>query len=188
METEFYRQMQKFVVNAYIDSSTLQRLSRQGGKNIGTLGAVRNFLCTLNLSVFADAQCFAAALDEETKALRYWVKKSLPLNDELSWGHARKCLNIILRDATYSHYLRPKFGLDGVEKLLEVPLDSDVAADLRRDAKAYKLGPTPGGSFTIKGLTPDISLKWQATAKAIAEKKGVARVHLDIWYWERRRR
>jgi len=40
---------------------------------------------------------------------------------------ARKLLNIYLRNALYSTYLREAFELDTAEHLYEVPLDSIVA-------------------------------------------------------------
>lgn len=79
---------------------------RQG--TAGVVASAQRFLATLSLAPFAssDSDGFRTALDEATERLR----DSFP-EVAKSWGLARKCLNIFLRDAFYNHYLREHYGL-----------------------------------------------------------------------------
>jgi len=90
---------------------------------------------------------FERLLDQETLTF----KRRLPAGAR-HWGTARKALDVFLRDAAYNHYLREYFGLGPVEAWLEIPLDQDTAAGLRRDAPGSGLPRWPG----VRHLTPEV--------------------------------
>jgi hypothetical protein len=170
---EFHRRIQTYVVNAGIDMSVLRSAPA------GTKDAAHKFLFALDLGEFtADPASFPVVLNEKTEAL----KDSFPENGRV-WGRARKCLNIFLRNATYSYYLREKYVLGKLESILELPLDSNVARGLKRDAAEYHISPPATWKFTIIGLTPKTNDSWQAIASEVARKRNIHRVHLDLWYW-----
>jgi hypothetical protein len=95
------------------------------------------------------------------------------------WGAARKAINLFLRDCTYDHHPRSHCHLGRIEPWLEVPLDSFVASALRKTRKGRNL---PRWDSLIK-LEPEVSRNYQEVAQAIADGKGIARVHLDLRYW-----
>ena len=99
------------------------------------------------------------------------------------WGAARKALNLFLRACTYDHHLRVHYGLRRIEPWLEVPLDSYVAGALKRTREGRDL-PKWG---TLKALNEEDSRKYQEVAQAVADRKGLARVHLDLYYWTKGR-
>jgi hypothetical protein len=183
MPPEFYTRLQTYVVNAGIDRSVLQ-IRTKGSKSKGSLDTVQQFLYAADLSTFSDPNTFPQILDDTTMALKHVVDRALPSNDNLPWGFARKCLNIFLRNSTYSHYLRARYSLGGVESILEIPLDSNVAKGLKRDAAKYGLCPPRWNS--ISQLTPTTNADWQAIALAVAQNQNTCRVHLDVSYWRAR--
>jgi len=95
---------------------------------------------------------FRLRIDKATEDLRV----ALP-HRARSWGLARKLLNIFLRDAMYTTYLREHFHLDRAEFLLEIPLDSITAKTLKKFASRGKL-PTWRG---VKYVTPATSMVFQ---------------------------
>ena len=99
----------------------------------------------------------------------------------ISWGAARKFVNIFLRDATYCFWLRDAFGLASVEPVLELPLDSFTAKGLRAEPEGVDLPRWPG----VIHLTPLTSTQFQHVAQRVAERKRLDRVHLDLEYWRR---
>jgi hypothetical protein len=101
-----------------------------------------------------------------------------------SWGLARKCLNIFLRDSFYNAYLRSDFELTKAEQWYEVPLDSNVAKGLQQRAgKARPVVPLPKWT-SIKALSPANSQRFQDFASTLAREEGLpARVHLDLIFW-----
>ena len=169
MNTEFYAKMQRYIVNSGIDTSVLR------GRPWGTLKAVSEFLYAIDLAKFADPASFGTVLDEKAEAL---VRSCAGA----SWGHARKCLDIFLRKATYDYYLRKRYRLGSLEPVLELPLNSNVAAGIAFDARKYGLPPPPKWDAIMR-LTPEANDDWQATASEIARMRKIDRVHLDLWYW-----
>jgi hypothetical protein len=91
MNAEFYAKMQRYIVNSGIDMSVLRR------RPSGTLKAVAEVLYEIDLAKFADPVWFATILDEKAKALARSCAGA-------SWKHARKCLDIFLRKATYDYH------------------------------------------------------------------------------------
>jgi len=106
------------------------------------------------------------------------LQRALPTGAR-GWGTARKVLNIFLRDAAYNDFLRGRFALHRSEALLEIPLDSITAKQLRKTAKSHKLPRWPG----VSRLTPETSALYQDAARRVAKHRGIERVHLDVYWW-----
>jgi hypothetical protein len=142
----------------------------------GVVDAARDFLTNLNLHRFgvADAEMFRASLREATKEL-----KAVYPAKARSWGLARKCLNIFLRDALYTCYLRDEYDLALAEAWYEVPLDSVVVKAMKKKAPRRALPRWLG----VKHLDPEDSKKYQAFALTLAEEMGITRAHLDTYLW-----
>ena len=144
----------------------------QGASGIGK--RARDFFCGLQLAPFAtsDQRQFTRALNGATRRLM----RVLPTRAS-SWGLSRKLLNIFLRDSLYVVYLREAYGLGAAEKLLEIPLDSITAGRIRQ--RVPELSRWRG----VKHVEPDLSSAYQAAALTIAKREGIARVHLDAFWW-----
>ena len=140
----------------------------------GVVSAGQAFLSALLLSRFATNNCtqYRSELDKATDNL----KLAFP-DGAQSWGLARKCLNIFLRDAFYTHYLREHYHLGCSENWYEIPLDGIIAKALR------KASPKIPRWLGIKYLTPDVSDLYQQAASELAERRGISRVHLDTYLW-----
>jgi hypothetical protein len=148
----------------------------QGG---GVVLAARFFLEAIPLAQFSCARprTFSRHLDDATLALR----RSLPPNCR-SWGLARKLLNIFLRDALYTCYLRDKYELGRSEAFMEIPLDSITTKKLRESAGRRVLPRWRG----VKYLRPAESQLYQEHARVVAAREDMARIHLDTFWWGRR--
>ena len=168
MTPEFYTTLQAYVVNAEIDRSVIQIRTKES-KSEGTVEAARQFLYHVDLSAFGAPDLFPTILNTTTVALMHHVNRSVPDVDPLPWGFARKALNIFLRNSFYSYYLRPRYSLQRVEAILEIPLDENAATGLRRDAKTYGLRPPRWKN--IRHLTPEENVNWQQLALDVAQKK-----------------
>lgn len=173
--------------NGVMDGQTLRRLRRFRAEEIpanairnqgapGVLGAARAFLRRLSLPRFRTRSRarFEAHLDAVTERLR----RKLPAKAQ-HWGTARKAVNLFLRDCVYDHHLRTRYGLATVEPWLEVPLDSYVAGALRARRRGRRLPRWRG----LKKLTPGDSARYQEAAQRLAQRKGVYRVDLDLYWW-----
>lgn len=169
-------QIQHFVARASITASAVRSQGTRGVKEAATA-----HLAGLPLSDFAlrDGVQFRKVLDRETKALI----QALPRRAR-SWGLARKCLNIFLRDAYYNADLRRHYGLSAAAKHYEIPLDRIVAQELKKMAGRGQLPVWPG----VKHLTAPISDTFQAFASSRAAANGIARVHVDAFLWTAGRR
>jgi hypothetical protein len=141
----------------------------------GVVSAGQRFLSSLSMCRFAvrDGQSFRTELNKATQELQ----ESFPRSAQ-TWGLARKCLNIFLRDVYYTHYLRDHFGLTVDENWFEMPLDSIVVRALRQKT-ATKLPRWLG----VKHLKPEASEIYQHAATELAAAKGITRVHLDAYLW-----
>jgi len=146
------------------------------GNPSGTATRARKFLADMDIAQFCppNERRFRNVLDRETASLM----RALPSGGQ-HWGLARKLLNIFLRDALYNKYLSHKYKLTTIELWLEIPLDSHVGSLLRLESRPTNL---PAWT-TIKALAPDMSAKFQSAAQAIANERGIARVHLDLFFW-----
>lgn len=169
---DFVVAIQRMVARAGITASAVRN---QGAA--GTADSIRNFFCGVSLVQYStnDAAQFLRILNETTQTL----EQALPVSAR-SWGLARKCTNIFLREALYNHYLRTRYNLAVIEPFCEVPLDQYVARGLREESK------TPLPIWTgVKNLTVEISLRYQEATKEVTSLRGIARVHLDAFYWGR---
>ena len=138
------------------------------------VACAREFMCVLNLARFGtkDREAFARRLDRSTQALQARLPRRAS-----TWGLSRKLLNIFLRDGLYTVYLSRHFGLAAAERFFEIPLDSITARGIRADMP--ELPRWPG----VKHLDRNLSAAYQVAAEVIARQKGVARVHLDAYWW-----
>lgn len=141
----------------------------------GVVDALRVALDRLPLARFSKSRAgnFAQILDESTQQ----VVAGLP-RPARSWGLARKCLNIFLRDCFYNAYLREGYGLTVAEPWFEVALDRVVAKGLRRHLPGT-LPRWPG----VKRVTPELSAQFQEGASLLSQQWGISRVHLDTYLW-----
>src|SRR5262249_52739522 len=147
----------------------------RGRGNAGVVRAARAFLRTVDLNEFGTrrAATFASALDGATDELR----ASLPKTAR-HWGIARKVINLFIRDCLYNKYLNEAHALDRAEFLLELPLDSYTGKALVKIAPADTLPRWPG----VKHLRPHVSAAFQLVAAHEAQRREIARVHLDgLW-------
>jgi hypothetical protein len=182
MTTYLQRDLQRRIAQVSVGASALRN---QGGR--GLLDTCRcYFESKIDLQVFAlsmeDKQVFDDFLNRHTTALQ--KNFNLPFEN---WGAARKALNLFFRDTVYNKYFSDHFlatyspeTFEHLISVLEVPLDSYVADGIRENSTLTDL-VWPG----IKHLTETISEIFQAEANKIANKKGIARVHLDLEYYRK---
>ena len=149
------------------------------GQGKGCAKAAREFFGVLDFGRFSttSATAFCTMLDEVTQELQAALKQSG------SWGLSRKLLNIFLRDALYTTYLKDAYALNRIEAFLEIPLDSITAGHIKRGAGRGALPAWPG----VKHLQRTLSDSLQSEAKAQAQLRGVARIHLDTFWWGQRK-
>lgn len=147
----------------------------RGRGSAGAVKAGREFLNFLPVAQFgtSNLQKFRSALEAGTLGL----KDAFPRGSRY-WGLARKGLNIFLRDCLYTVYLRDAHSLNLAERFFEVPLDSLTGEALFKVAA----GRLPRW-HTVRGLTRELSDEYQAIASEYADSKGIARVHLDVFWW-----
>lgn len=79
----------------------------------------------------------------------------------------------------YNRFLCDEFKLTRIEPWLELPLDSHVAKGLKRESG----GATLPRWKTVIGLDAKTNRLYQEFASGVAKSKGVARIHLDLYYW-----
>ncbi len=163
--------LQRRVASIAVGPSTARRMGPAG-----TIRAARSFLANLDLPglssvAAADYPCFLDHItDDFVRALPHGAR---------FWGSARKFLNIFLRDVFYTRQFCEAWPFSHLEAALEVPLDSHVALGLGSEPEG-KLLP---GWQTIIGLKAPVSARFQNVAAAVAQRRGFARVHLDLLYW-----
>ncbi len=136
--------------------------------------AAREFMGDLKLAPFgtSDQSAYGRRLNAATRRLMVALPKRAA-----TWGLSRKLLNIFLRDCLYTTYLTRAYNLSAAERLMEIPLDSITAKAIR--AEVPGLPRWPG----VRHLDSDLSAAYQAAALMLARKRGVARVHLDGFWW-----
>jgi hypothetical protein len=155
-------------------SSTIVR-----GISAGAVAEARMFCREVDLARIGSARSgFRKLLDRTTDSLL----AALP-DEAQHWGVARKLLNIFLRDCFYTTYLNEAFDLGRSESAYELPLDSMAALHLARAAGRFRLPAWPG----VKHVTPPMHAEFQVAAAEEAERRGIARVHLDAVWWSQGR-
>jgi len=118
---------------------------------------------------------FIKQLDEATAELL-----SMMPRPHCYWGLARKGINIFLRECLYTAYLRDAARLSKSEHFFELPLDSFTGKALRAtDRKLPRWD-------TVRRLTPSLSAQFQDAATLEGKRRGIARVHLDVFWWGHR--
>lgn len=170
-----YHDMQRYIAVTAIGPSTLRN---QGAP--GVIAAAQCFLSNLALRTFTvkNEKAFLAVLDATTNELR----RSLP-SDSQHWGAARKGLNLFLRDICYNRFLSQRHSMGRLEPWMEIPLDSVVAAALKKHIGKGRLPSWPG----LKRLTPSGSFLFQDVARQWADAEHISRVHLDMRIWVKQR-
>lgn len=150
-------------------------IRNQGAKKV--LEAIREHLRSVDLATFVveDRRSFARRLRDAT----YRLQRRLPKRAARRWGASRKALNLFLRDCTYDHYLRARYGLGKIESWLEVPLDRYVAIALHGEPEGIELPRWQG----LKRLNGRVSRQYQDVAQRVADRIPIPRVHLDLRYW-----
>lgn len=172
MNQEFISILQQRTGQLAIGRSTLRN---QGAP--GVIARARLFLQGIELSdlgAVSTKDQYLQFLENKTVEL----SESFPVGAKGNWGAARKALNIFLRDCLYNKYLSQEYSIERLRDWLEIPLDGDVARNLSALHKS-SLPKWPN----IRRLSPGISSIYQEKAAEEAQKVGVARVDLDIYYW-----
>jgi hypothetical protein len=171
MNRNFIRHIQTYVARYSVSASAVR-----GQSAPGLVATARTYLASVPLRRFAveSHSRFLRNLDTHTEQLRV----ALPRGAH-ACGVARKVLNIFLRNALYTGYLRDQYHLDVAEDWYEIPLDSIVAERLREASPDGELPRWLG----VKHLTPSTSALYQSVARTTATRLGVARVHMDAVWW-----
>jgi hypothetical protein len=175
---------EKFIIDlkkfTAVTAVGVQALRRQG---VGVIGSIQKYLDALDLSQttsLKDQDEFIRWLDEVTDAL---VDKY-----EVSWGAARKAINLFLHACFYNRYLYVEYGLDRLETWLEIPLDQVIAGQLRKERrKKAGRGLLPPWSG-LGGLDKKKSEQFQECASQMATDEKLSRVHLDVGLWVNNRK
>jgi hypothetical protein len=169
--SKFIDGIQSRVAKVSVGSSTVRG---QGAP--GILPVAREFLGKLQLQRFSTKSGvqFLNLLDQTTDKL----EEILPRKAR-SWGLARKCVNLFLRDSFYNGYLENEYGLSMGEAFYEIPLDGIVAGALI--VLADRNLPKWEGVKYLKQPASDI---YHAFAAREAGRRGISRVHLDTFLWK----
>lgn len=166
---EFIKNMQRFLAQIAITPS-----ATRGERKPGVRAAIINTLLELPLADFANQECFAKNLEKWTDRL------GTSCTPRVSFGTARKCLNIFLRDTVYNFYTLNYHKLCAIVPLLEVPLDGKVAKGIQDDLPNEQLPKWNG----IVNLDWNQHNRYQCAAQQIAcERYNTHRVHLDLRYF-----
>lgn len=163
-------------IQTYIARASVTASAARGQGASGVVESAREFLGTLSLRGFGtrDERAFQRALGRQTIHLA----QALPARGR-SWGVARKLLNIFLRNALYTSYLRDAYGLGAAERWFEVPLDGVIARRVRSEMPGSALPRWRG----VRHVTPELSREYQEVCRQLAKRRGLAPVHLDAVFW-----
>lgn len=170
-DVEFLTALQSKTARASITSSSMR------GPGCGdAIKVARAFTQRLQLRRFSlrSRVGFKRELDLATHELMAEMPRAVR-----AWGLARKGLNIFLRESLYTSYLRDAFGLERAEPFLELPLDSLTGTALTRIDTSLPRWDS------VRRLTPVLSERFQDVARAEGARRGMAAVHLDVFWWGR---
>lgn len=169
-------ELQQYIARISIGASTV-RLGGRKHKGLQLTGPARQYLSELPLKKLIDVARYPERIDRWTAELQL----RFPHRGQY-WGIARKCVNIFMRNVAYNHWLRRAYSLDKLDAVLEVPLDSYARKGLRREEGGQRLRECA----SVIGVTPEINAEYQAFAANVARRRGINRVHLDLWYFTER--
>ena len=171
--------IQERIANISIGASTLRNMGAKG-----MVKSARKYLEELDLTALRKVgeSKFTHWLDDRTEELR----KCFP-EDAQHWGAARKAINVFLENALYDRFLSKEYGLDALEGVLEIPLDSQTAKGLKKDLEDPKGNRLTSHTLpewdSIKRLKPEVSRKFQDCANEVAQAEQTSRIYLDLKYW-----
>jgi hypothetical protein len=157
------RDLQRHVAWYSLGPTTLRRMVKEG-----QLRLIRDVLSNSDLAAFRQG-VFQQILDSWTEGLVRTL--SIP------WGPVRKSLNLLLRDTTYNVWLREAYELSSIEADLEVPLESITMLNIRNHGYSIL------EKVSVKNLDSRLSASYQEAAMLFGNRKGTARVHLDVLFW-----
>ena len=168
---DFLSNMQTYVANIAISGSTLRNQGAQG-----VVAAARKFLGDLALRelVCTEPPQYACLLTKWTTEMR----SRLPVNAR-HWGTARKAINVFMVQTFLNKYLCREFELHRFGDVLETPLDSKAASELRKKVPEPNL---PNWN-SIKALTEEDSTLYQQAATTLAQRWHIPRACLDTVLW-----
>ena len=124
-------------IRIYTARYSVSASATRGQRSPGLVHAARAYIAAMPLSAFgvASEKRFLSVLNRHTELLRRAC-----LATGCSWGLARKLLNIYLRNALYTSYLRDAYRLQLAEQWYEIPLDSIVASDCAPSFAGCRVG------------------------------------------------
>jgi hypothetical protein len=167
-------------------------------RNQGSAGIAKSIRDTLIKKFDLDSFLrHLKAKDEQVfkNYLRNLTNKIIRQNNNIRWGTARKCINLVLRSVVYNRFISHHYGLKqrdyksgGLVDKLELPLDSYSIKGIKKDCRKYKLGfdYKSFSKFSIIRLNRKNKLEsnyYQKRAELIAGKRKICRVDLDLCYW-----
>lgn len=178
---EFLKQIHRRIAIVSVGGSAIRNQGAAGLIDIARI----YFESSISLEKFfvslKDEASFKRFLDSHTDQL---VDK-FPKGGK-SWGAARKGLNLFFRDLVYNIFIAEQYHLEvsfeqfnEEVKHLEVPLDSYVAQGLFKQSNK-KLPRW----ISIKELKTEKSEQYQAFALEYANELKIARVNLDLLFWQ----
>ncbi|WP_126223479.1 hypothetical protein [Burkholderia ambifaria] len=184
LDDESLDKLRRMLGRASVNGGTARKMGIKG-----IVPAAQSYFAELDLTTFnVDTKTeFEAQLDKHTSELRA-VMQRVDARDRF-WGPARKFLNIFLRNCAYNRFLCAKFGLERIETWMELPLDKFAFVGLQRmeqrkaPGEISRLPTWPG----VVRLTLEKSKRYQDYAQEVADDMGIARVHLDIHFWNAER-
>ena len=180
-QNDFIKQIHKRIAIVAVGGSALRNQGAAGLVDIARFYFENAIVLDDLFGCLHNESSFSKFLDTHTTGLL----NKFPVNGK-SWGAARKGLNLFFRDLVYNKFIAEKYKLaanfqqfNDQIKHLEVPLDSFVAQGLF--GKSSKELPR---WISIKELQPEKSKKYQAFALEYATDLNIARVNLDLLFWQ----
>jgi hypothetical protein len=172
---KFLRNVQIYVANVAIPASSLRN---QGAS--GVVRVAREYLGKMDLGELKSLTPpqYAQWLEEKTQELLKHFPKPAR-----KWGVARKALNVFLCHAFLNRCLCEEYRLDRLGEVMETPLDSIAANELRKNIEEEENG-LPNWT-TVRELKPKVSDEYQRVAEMLAKRWGIHRACLDVFLWIR---
>ncbi len=197
MTQEKATQLKRFLINTSIGPSAVRN---QGS---GIINPIRDkLLKSFSFDIFfkhlfskshIDFKNYLNILTEEVKDLPGIDEDKTHTGDNVKWGTARKCINLLFRSVVYSGHIweeyrinNSTFIVDSKMQRLELPLDSNVVGGLKKRLSRInhaKYNAQAFRNFTISHLTPDVSDVLQEQADALSVHLNICKIDLDLILW-----